>query len=306
MAEFELVGLRGDNPLAYLAALGTLRSAAGVWGNDARMTWRQTGGWRPTLTVERVDDRASLVAGINDWLAARAEDPVIHDDDGVPFKNLTIEPVVFRRVVRDDAASAERLEMLAALGTDATTGEMIHDSGFRTMSGAGHQHFLESVAKLGSVTRAEDIERTLFEPWTYTDDLPYLRLDPRDDRRYALRWQDPSDQSKGFRIRTVRGANRLAVEGFRLFPVIPQQREVQTTGFRRVGRETFWTWPIWSGELTLRTILSLLSLESLQLLGEENDRKLRAVLTALGVVAVFRSRRITIGKMRNFTPATAI
>ena len=52
--EVVLRGLDGSNPLAFLAALGTLRTLAGAWPErDVRMTWRvETGAWRPTLKCE--------------------------------------------------------------------------------------------------------------------------------------------------------------------------------------------------------------------------------------------------------------
>src|SRR5690606_35990470 len=83
-----------------------------------------------------------------------------------------------------------------------------------------------------------------------------LRWDPIDDRRYALRWENPSaDPSK-----TMRGANRLAIEALPLLPTMPINSRLGTTGFQGSGtRDTFFTWPIWSVPLNMPVVASLLS-----------------------------------------------
>ncbi len=302
MTEIHLRALDGSNPLAFLSAVGTLRGSTGAFGTAVKMDWVRDRFWYPRLQFLGVVTPEELVRELSSWLADRASDFRISDDKaGMQYKDLTIPRELFRSLVMASVTS-ERLEVLAALGTDATAEANIEDTALRTMSGAGHQHYLESIEKLADLTTSEDLRRALFEPWKYDDQLPYLRLDPRDDRRYALRWQDPSRQSKGFEIRTVRGANRLAVEGMRVFPVIPCRQQDATTGFRRIARVVSWTWPIWHGMISLDSVRSLVAIRELQ----EESLVHRKVIRAMGVVEVFRSRRITIGKVRNFTPARAV
>ena len=136
----------------------------------------------------------------------------------------------------------------------------------------------------------------MFLPWQYADDRPNLRWDPVDDRRYALRWNEPS----GDPVRTMRGANRLAVEALPLFPTAAGERRLQTTGFsQRPGQGVMFTWPIWDVPLKMGTVRSVLSLPELQ-----EPRPNRDVLSAMGIVEVYRSERITRDKYRNFTAAT--
>jgi hypothetical protein len=127
-----------------------------------------------------------------------------------------------------------------------------------------------------------------------------MRWDAEDDRRYALRWDEPSKDP----VRTVRGANLLAVAALPLFPVVPtSSNTVATTGFSgRGSRDTFVAWPIWTGWLALDAVRSLLSVKALQ------DRSAASALAlrSVGVSAVYRSQRITLGKYRNFTPAQAV
>jgi len=168
------------------------------------------------------------------------------------------------------------------------------------MSGAGHQHFLYFMRKLIDETNTEHLREALFGPWRYRDPAPSLRWDPEDDRRYALRWREPSTDP----LRTVRGANRLAFEALSLLPVIPTHTRAVTTGFTgQRSSNIFWTWPIWSRSLPLDVTRSLLSLSTLV---TENEANSHAELTARGIVAVFRSQRISIGKYRNFTPAQSV
>ena len=117
---------------------------------------------------------------------------------------------------------------------------LIRDTAWRTVSGAGHQHFLETMRKLADESDLDSLERCLFHPWTRPDTRLSLRWDPQDDRRYAHRWRDPADRKD--RPATEWGANRLAFEAISLFPVAPAGRWLATTGFRGVrATDTFLT-----------------------------------------------------------------
>jgi hypothetical protein len=170
----------------------------------------------------------------------------------------------------------------------------VQDTAFRTMSGAGHQHFIGSMHELAICTDREHLRRTLLAAWDYGDGKPTLRFDPLDDRRYALRWNDPSSDG----IRTMRGANRLAIEALPLLPTCPVGQRLATTGFNAFK---FWTWPVWESWLSLDVTRTLLALDELQ-----QETPNRRVLFARGVREIFRCERITVGKFRNFTPASAV
>ncbi|MFZ2642816.1 MAG: hypothetical protein WA117_17615 [Verrucomicrobiia bacterium] len=218
-------------------------------------------------------------------------------------KDLKVSPEAFATFVTEafnqwrDSGDSRAVEFAAAFGSEAMTNRdgTIRDTAFRTMSGAGHQHFLAFIEDLSRATTAEHLRAALLEPWRYEEEKLSMRWDPADDRRYALRWSDPS----GDAIRTVRGANRLAIEALPLFPVAPVERDLKTTGFGSpTGRGVFWTWPIWEPSLPLDTVCSVLAMVELQT--EHPDR---SALAARGVVEVFRCERITTGKFRNFSSA---
>lgn len=129
-----------------------------------------------------------------------------------------------------------------------------------------------------------------------------MRWDPADDVRYALRWRDSSGDPERKRTGTMWGANRLAMEGIPLMPSVPTAREqLATVGFAySKGEGTTWTWPVWDAWCSVDTVRSLLTLKSLQ------RPELRGEMSRLGVAEVFRCQRIRQGKYRNLTPARPI
>jgi hypothetical protein len=302
--EVVLRGLDGSNPLAFLAALGTLRTLAAAWPErPVRMAWRvDTGAWRPVLKCEgwAGDDAADeLLDTLAGQLARGA------GSEAFSFTpDLKLMPAAFRAFAlaardsalsgdspsQNDAAFAAAFACEGCINKDGT----VQDTAFRTLSGAGHQHFVGSMEELARCTDREHLRRTLLAGWDYKDGKPSLRFDPVDDRRYALRWSDPS----GDATRTMRGANRLAVEALPLLPTCPVGQRLATTGF---NVSKFWTWPIWEPWLSLDVTRTLLALEELQ-----SEIPNRAALLARGVREVFRCERITVGKFRNFTPAAAV
>ncbi len=302
-----LNGLDGSNPLGFLAAVGVLRVTTNA---DSRSNWRMrweahTGGyWSPVLTGPPRITADSLIELLNPALKEMHGDPSFEFAD-----DLTINCEEFRGVAQsafDTTSLSDRrfADFIAAFGCDSIPipispkDERIQDTALRTMSGAGHQHFIGFMRELVESTEPGHLRASLFETWQYLDPKPSFRWDPLDDRRHALRWKEPS----GDPVRTMRGANRLAVEALPLFPTAPGERILHTTGFTQSRDEgVLFTWPIWEVPLNIEATRSLISLAELQ--GPRPDRE---CLMARGVVEVYRSQRITIGKYRNFTSAVPV
>jgi hypothetical protein len=172
------------------------------------------------------------------------------------------------------------------------------------MSGAGHLDFLAVVRNIVDNTMPVHLDKALFQMWQYDDPVEKqtMRWDPLDDIRYALRWRNPSGDPVRKKQGTVLGANRLAIEGLPLLPTIPIGLALHTTGFSGQGsRNTFWTWPIWQKPLSLDLVRSLLALRDLQL-----PEPPRSKLALIGLVEIYRSQRLTVGKFRNFAPAESV
>ena len=305
-----LRGLSADNPLGYLAALGVLRTATlAVPGNRFEMSWDiDMGHWRPRLFSTMEMGRAALIDVLEKQLRTSADLTAFRFGD-----NLTIKIGDFREALIRSLSSASphnraNVDFLAAFGSDAIesrsngkpTGQ-IADTDFRTMSGAGHQHFLETIRTFMEDTQSSHLDKAVFEAWKYDDPLKghSMRWDPIDDNRYALKWGAPAKDPTKNHSGSVWGGNRLAIEALPLFPTQPKQSELKTTGFCKRNRMTALTWPIWSPPIGLPEVYSLLA--HLQFQKEQPDR---VKLSAMGVVEIFRSERITQGKFRNFVTPT--
>lgn len=300
-----LNGLDGGNPLGFLAAIGTLRAvnqAEPSMSWEWRLGWKLNGGiWGPVLVGNEVLSEGALIESLMLALEGMDENPAFEFD-----KNLTVGPEKYRSIAQDAQGRAtledrRYADFIAAFGCESLTtpnGKTIQDTALRTMSGAGHQHFLGSMRELVEETKPDHLRDSLFEQWQYSDGRPSLRWDPVDDRRYALRWMNPGNTSKS-PIRTMRGANRLAVEALPLLPTAPREKDLHTTGFsQRRGEGVFFTWPIWEKPLGIDVVRSLLSRPELQDSQPDRNR-----LRDMGIVEVYRSQRITADRYRNFTLA---
>lgn len=310
--EVVLSGLDGGNSLAFLAALGALRTLTLAWREDElALSWnRDAGIFRPRLHMRRKVDTAAIVDALHIELRSMSGHAALGFAN-----NLNVAPARYREyaVAAIGSANTESdksrgriaADFAAAFGCDLTMNTQdkestIQDTALRTMSGAGHQHFLKFMRDLIAATEPRHLHQALFDEWRYEDDGRGLnmRWDPEDDRRYALRWTDPSSDPS----RTVRGANRLGIEAIPMLVSIPVGARLETTGFANRGRGgVFWTWPIWSAPLSKDAVESLLALGDLQ-----GDNLTRGSRAAMGIDAIYRSQRIRIGKYRNFTPAEQI
>lgn len=302
--EIVLTGLDGSNPLAFLAALGTLRSLTLVWPHsEVKMAWRQErSAWRPLIQSITASDN-DMVAALHEQCRIARNHPTLSIAD-----NLAIDVKIFREHLCEQAESpnSEATAFAAAFGCDAICDDenVICDTSLRTMSGAGHQHFLKTMRDVLQGVTKEQIHKALFHPWRYDDPLKglSLRFDPMDEKRYALRWDDPSSDPTRSRCGNVLGANALAILGIPFLVVAPVRCELHTTGFRgQLSRDCYWSWPIWNTFLSCDTIASALTLAQLK-----DDKVPRSQLMQRGITEVYRSQRITTGKFRNFTPAQPV
>lgn len=309
LSEIPLPGLSATNPLAFLAAIGLLRTISLALPEcPVRMKWRLEGTWYPILLTDRVFSNDELISVIHESLHGKETE----EHFTRLGKNINVDRNRFRQaaldaVLRSNVHGRVSADFFAAYGSDALVSlhdeESIQDTAIRTMAGAGHQHFLETMRNLIEQCRPEHLTKTLFRPWDYSDPTQTLslRFDPADDNRYALRWRNPSGDPVRKSSGSMLGANRLAIEALPLLVTAPGRRRLLTTcftGFR--SDDTFFHWPIWTTSLSLSVAHSLLMLSELT----EHPVPSRQ-LHARGVNAVFNSQRITVGKVRNFSTGRA-
>jgi hypothetical protein len=288
-----LASLDGSNPLAFLAALGTLRvahlsdSAASVM-----MSWERISGcWRPRLHGFGDDEQAVCAKLMQaHWSPVGTFESI--------GKNLTVPADVFTRFAESahDAATLQdrrAADFAAAFGcetcVDAEKGR-IEYTDLCFITGSGHQDFLGTMVSLARNVTQEHLHDALFGRWRMEKGLS-MRWDPSDAAEYALQWNDPGPKGAW----AVWGANRLASEAIPLFPSMPTDAGLVTTGFRRRLKQDEFTWPIWSACIGLDTVRSMLACGELQ-----NDSPDRCRLRAMGIEEIYRAKRVRIGQGANF------
>jgi hypothetical protein len=296
MNSLVLSAIDGANPLGFLAALGALRIAESVWPrNGVRLRWIREGGWRPELTdidAESADQLCERLAGSGRWAPLEAFENL--------GNNITVEAerfaaAVARAVDGSGAEDRRASDFAAAFGCEVCDDPekgRIEYTDLCFITGSGHQHFLGTARGLPGAATAEHLREALFGPWTRGNKGLSFRWDPDDAKEYALRWRDPSVGG----VWSVWGANRLAFEALPLFPALPTERGLRTTGFRTAkDRGHEFTWPIWSQWASVDTVRSLVALNSIQ-----QDDPDRAELRGMGIEEVFRALRVRIGQGANF------
>ena len=300
-------GLNGANPLGFLAAIGLFRTLSNALPEQrVKMAWCHTGIWHPTLLTDNKMTQNELITILQESLTGRENKPHF-----TAFgKNTTVPVVKFRSIAINavnlaDYRNRTFADFCAAFGSDALVsfndGVTMQDTALRTMAGAGHQHFLETMQNLIIECTTRHLYKAIFNTWMYDDPTQTLslRFDPLDDNRYALRWRNPSGDPDRKTSGSMLGANRLAIESFPLLPTAPGKKRLKTTGVTGYrSSDTFFHWPIWTVPLPISVLRSLLMSPDII----SPDSPIDA-LTARGISAVMYSQRITVGKVRNFTPA---
>lgn len=293
-----LTGLDASNPLAFLAALGTLRVAGGIVA-DCTLHWQiRSGRLCPLLTGLGGDSGHALEAIINELSSLPTD--VYEVNERLPFAHEE-----FRLFLLKASAAPDRrnTDFGCALGSEVCVDEKsgnFKDTAFRMVrSGDSAGNGLLAYAqRIRKSTNTAALRRALFHAWDYADGPPEFRWDPAGEKPYAHGWGDPAKES----ARTMLGANSLALEALPLFPTVPDGQRVRTTGFHRRNKQVYFTWPIWSFPAKLDVVRSLLTLPPLS----ENEPD-RASLAARGITEVYRCRRFPSSQYySNFSPAASV
>jgi hypothetical protein len=289
-----LRALDGSNPLAFLAALGTLRLAhLSEPAAEVKLHWtRMDGFWRPALISPAVDE-SSLCKMLmqSHWAPVKQFKEQIGANLTVSSQNFAgfVEQACEQSTFGDRRAA----DFAAAFGSEVCVDrrkDRIEYTDLCFITGSGHQDFIGTMDALAERVTKENLHDALFGGWQTAKGLS-MRWDPADAAEYALQWDDPG--SKG--AWAVWGANRLATEALPFFPAIPIERGLQTTGFRTQERRDEFTWPIWVQPASSDAVRSLLALKELQ-----QDAPCQSVLAAMDIAELFRAQRVRIGQGANF------
>jgi len=245
------------------------------------------------LTVER---EAEAIARAQEAECRRRAYP---RPDLAVEKNLNMTASEFRTVAAGIVAATPRAgrdpaDFLAAFGVEVEERGKVRVTQFRFVNGGKHQDFLPSYLELAARATPDHYRRALFEPWDYRDEGSTFRWDPSEDRRYALRWSNPSSTPAG----SMWGANHLAFEALPMFPCIPTSRGPATTSWQGDA----FVWPIWRPSIPMNVVASLLAHPLLRARPSDRQR-----LVPLGIEEVYSARRIPVGKgVCNFSWGEAV
>lgn len=305
--EVELSGLDGANPLAFMAALGALRTLTLAWPEHVvKLTWRLAGKWVPVLRVRgKVITQDDLLTALHEQLSGKQDEPQFTLQPPAEEAESSLKKIQqktyrqFAELAAQQPGSPSWFDFAATWGCELPPPRAKESIAAPTSFDftAGNQKFLEMVRDTIEATTRDHLRQCLFEAWLYRDEDISLRWDLQDEtRRYALLAVDPASPKNP--IKTMRGANRLAIEALPLFPVIPANNGVQTTGFALIDRQATWTWPLWSGSLDVNVVRSVLA--NAELYERLPDR---STLRAQGIEEVYRSRVVMpAGYYRCFAP----
>ena len=318
-----LCGLDGSNPLAFLAALGTLRTLSLAWPDRrVKMAWSQHDvAWRPEIHMLPGAAQDEIVESIirtlppfeslfDSQLLSEAASAGPRNKRGQPkwqdklrFPAHTYRSYATRVQLAATANDRVSADLAAAWAIESEVEEVDGIDVARRTSfdfTAGNQAFVAMVRELWLSVSPQAIRNALCSSWSYTPGTS-LRWDPLDEsRRYALQAINPQDGCHN-PILSVPVANVLAVMALPLFPIIPSSGHTAQPGFSRHQKRRFLYWPIWSRRASLPLVTSLLGLSQLAV------PVLAPELRERGVVACFRSEIVLPSeRYRNFTPATAM
>jgi hypothetical protein len=197
------------------------------------------------------------------------------------------------------------VDMLAGLA--CVIGNEPSESTLCAANGASHQNLVQSMRDVLKLVEVEHVRMALFEPWKRTYQVPEdkrkdlklgtrkptLRLDPSDERLYALRLSNPTTTDD---FSTELGAQALAIPAFSLLPLVPSKQPATVASKRWRQRVTF-SWVLWNVPAGLRTVRSLAWTGA----GRPTEQRER------GVFAAFSADRISGAKGKlSFAPSQGV
>jgi hypothetical protein len=262
MNQIVFSGVDGQHLWGFLTALGSLVLLDGHAHEHAlippRLAFKADGTAVLESPVERDELAAVMLAKLRTWQSC-VEGALGSINKPSDFTRSNYESIAVNNVTRIS------VDLLAGLG--CVVGEEAFEATLCAANGASHQNLIQSMRDVLKLVQAEHVRRALFEAWSRSyripiDDRkrfalgtrkPTLRLDPSDERLYALRYSNPTTTDD---FSTELGAQALAIPAFGLLPVVPRKRPVTVASKRSLQRVTF-SWPLWDVPATLFTVRSL-------------------------------------------------
>lgn len=202
-------------------------------------------------------------------------------------------------------ANKREADILAGLA--CCVGDEVFESTVCAANGASHQNLVQSMRDILALVQKEHLRAALFASWRREYEVPdpirkglnlgsrkpTLRLDPADERLYALRFSNPTTTND---FKTELGAQALAIPAFSVIAVVPRDRPLSVASSRR-GNRVFFRWPLWERPATLASVRSLL------VAGVDRPAEMRA----RGAFAAFSAARVSGDKGKlSFSPTEGV
>lgn len=316
--QIPLPGLDGSNPLAFMAALGTLRILDEQTSSRddcpvPRLSWRNDGRWIPVMhgydSLERIIE--AVMADRETW----KDEPALnfaYSKDGLTqvdastsgaIQKLKPSPSLLHRfldqlAIRASKGNRRSADLFASFATETATnraGTSVKPTALDFTT--GKQSFLKMALELVGGSKEPDLYEALEGPWKKDSSLPSMCWDSTDNRNYALRASDPSKRKTG-----VPGANWLAIRSLPFFLLAPTNNMLNTSCISGGWNDKLFTWPIWKPPASRPTLESLLHLKSLPHLTDPTRYE-------YGICVVFQSSIRNYGNAEgygSFTPAQSV
>jgi CRISPR-associated endonuclease/helicase Cas3 len=304
-------GLDGTNPLGFISSLGSLRMLDQHFGpRRVLMKWMLSGStWVPAFAIERDDERAEKIDSrvlarliFEEMKGQKSPHPALVWETFLAKAGTTVG-ILFSQAGKEYPKNHSLCSYLTAIGTDmvSTCQKETEDNQLRLTRS---DYFIGNLRTILENTKVLHIEKALLRPWDYSDPVAgqSLRLDPGEDRRHAYQWSEPTSDNSRNSTGGVLGANRLVIEAYPFFQSAVAGGRLRTSMFKgRSSVDTYFTWPIWNVPISSEVVQSLLRITEFQ--QDEIDPEM---IRERGFAAIFRSKRLTIGKNVAFAPSRQI
>lgn len=262
--ETHLPGLIGDNPMGFLAALGT-QAALAEAGNPRKLSW--THDVTPHAVLTPALDISDVVAAATTAVSALLAGTALPDERApkahqtLKFKEADLQAYLQR--CREAGGWSQVAFSLVAEGSldnsdNAKPADIYFHAGQQVFAGIARAILLEA-QQAASGSGPTKLERDVAEPWRYADDdkaVGTMLWDATDDAHHALMASDPAPTPKELN----HGAEALALLGLRHYPCFGCLTRTRSPGFAGNWKTggTF-TWPLWDVPASSWAVHSLLA-----------------------------------------------
>jgi len=298
----KLDGIDGRHLFGFMAALGTFALVDAHARSGKRLAPRLhfSSDGTAAITQFTLSSDEFVDAAFDELQSSRL---YYENELSVVKKPTDFTPEVFAAL----AASANMRQSQILAGLACCVGDKAFESTLCAANGASHQNLIQSMRDVLSLVQRGHLRAALFTSWRKSYEVPdsirtqlklgarkpTLRLDPADERLYALRFSNPTTTVD---FKTELGAQALAIPAFSLLPVAPMNRPLSVASKRR-GNRVFFSWPLWDRPATLACVRSLLFAG----VNRRDDMRAR------GVFGAFRAARVSGEKGKlSFAPSEGV